>query len=369
MLKFPIYSADSHVIEPSDLWLERIEPKFRDRAPRVIHLDDTDLWVVDNNIRMAVVGIQNQAGLRFDNPKAITKKGRYDEIPIFTPEHYIQDLDRDGVKGAILYSSNAHQAYHNVEHDLLSAILQSYNDWVLEFCSAYPNRLKAVSLINVDDPIEGAREMERTAKIGAAGFMIPILPRPRHRYDQPQYEIIWKTAEDLGLPISLHVNSLRAVLGEFANLDLPKHATQDHYVQASVATLVLSGVFARHPKLKMVVVEFGTSWMSHLIKKIDKVYKQHWQSAVVRFPDGEMPSDYLHRNIYTTFQEDIPGIHLRDLIGVNNMMWANDYPHAESTFPRSLEFLVKHFEGIPEAEAAKIAGGNVRELYGFTAVT
>lgn len=365
MFPFPIYSADSHIIEPPELWTERIEPKFRERAPRVIQLEDTDLWVVEENVCMAVVGIQNQAGLRFDNPELITKSGRYEEIPRLEPDRYIQDLDRDGVKGAVLYSSNAHQAYRYAEPDLLSALARAYNDWILEFCSAYPNQLKAITLINVDEPMEGVREMERTTKMGAAGFMIPLLPLPECRYDQPQYESIWTAAEDLDLPLSWHVGSNRAVLKREPVINLLAHQTKDINFQAALTTLVFSGVFARHPKLRLVAVEFGTSWALHLMSRMDQVYKRNRDSAVFEFADGELPSDHFRRNIYMTFQEDIPGLRFRNLIGVNNMMWGNDYPHAESTFPRSQEFLAEHFEGVPESDCAKIAGENTQQLYRF----
>ncbi|MGD1913899.1 MAG: amidohydrolase family protein [Rivularia sp. (in: cyanobacteria)] len=365
MFSFPVHSADSHIIEPPDLWTKRIEPKFRERAPRVVQLEDTDLWIVEDNVTLAVVGIQNQAGLRFDNPELISKNDRYENIPELTPERYIQDLDSDKVVGSVLYSSNAHQAYRSAKQDLLCAIARTYNDWILEFCSSHPKRLKAVAMINIDDPSEGVREMERTAKLGASGFMLPIFPGLNCRYDHPKYEVLWNAAEDLNLPLSFHLGANRAALGSKFGIDLPQHATKDFHPQACVSILIFSGVFARHPKLKLMVVEFGTSWVFHLMNNLDRIYKANRDCQIFQFPDGELPSDYLRRNIYTTFQEDMPGIYLRDAIGVDNMLWGNDYPHAESTFPRSQEFLSKHFQGIPEIEAAKIAGGNAQKLYGF----
>jgi predicted TIM-barrel fold metal-dependent hydrolase len=365
MVSFPIYSADSHIIEPPDLWTERIDSEFRDRAPQVVHLDDTDLWVLDGEIRMAVVGIQNQAGLRFESPELISKSGRYAEIPELTPDRYIQDLDRDGVQGAVLYSSNAHQAYRTAEQGLLSALARAYNNWIIEFCRTYPVQLKAIAMLNVDDPLEALQEMERTAKLGASGFMIPILPQPGCRYDQPQYQVLWSAAEEIGLPLSWHIGSNRAVFGREPVIDLLKHTTKDIHFQTAITTLILSGVFACYPKLQVVAVEFGTSWVLQLAESMDQAYKRYWNRAAFQFPDGELPSDYLRRNIYMTFQEDIPGIKFRHLIGVDNMMWGNDYPHAESTFPHSQEFLAEHFQGVPETEAAKIAGGNAQKLYKF----
>ena len=365
MFPFPVYSSDSHIIEPPELWTERIEPKFKERAPRVANLEDSDLWVVEDNLCMAVVGIQNQAGLRFDNPEKITKSGRYEEIPLLDPDRYVEDLDKDGVLGAVVYSSNAHQAYRYAQPDLMNAIARAYNDWILEYCNTYPHKLKTVTLINVDEPEEAVQEMQRTAKLGAAGFMLPLLPLPGCRYDQPQYEIIWSVAEDLDLPLSFHVGCNRAVLGREPVIDLLAHQIKDINVQASIATLIFSGVFARHPKLRLVAVEFGTSWAIHLMNRMDGIYKKNRGRGNYDFSDQELPSDRFRQNIYVTFQEDIPGIRFRDVIGVDNMMWGNDYPHAESTFPRSQKFLTEHFLGVDECDCVKIAGENTRKLYRF----
>ena len=77
------------------------------------------------------------------------------------------------------------------------------------------------------------------------------------------------------------------------------------------------------------------------------------------------PSDFFHRNVVLSFQEDAIGIRLRDVIGVDNMMWGSDYPHSESTFPRSRQILSEILEGVPEDEQAKIVGLNTARVYNF----
>jgi predicted TIM-barrel fold metal-dependent hydrolase len=77
------------------------------------------------------------------------------------------------------------------------------------------------------------------------------------------------------------------------------------------------------------------------------------------------PSDFFHRNVVLSFQEDAIGIRLRDVIGVDNMMWGSDYPHSESTFPQSRKILSEILAGVPEHEQAKIVGGNTARVYGF----
>ena len=78
-----------------------------------------------------------------------------------------------------------------------------------------------------------------------------------------------------------------------------------------------------------------------------------------------MPSDVFHSNVYLSFQEDAVGIRLRDVIGVDNIMWGSDYPHAESTFPKSQEILDTIMEGVPQEERSRMVGGNAARLYSF----
>src|SRR2546428_640425 len=94
-------------------------------------------------------------------------------------------------------------------------------------------------------------------------------------------------------------------------------------------------------------------------------YRERHEEALYRFKDGWRPSDFFHHNVFLSFQEDEVGIRLRDIIGVDNMMWGSDYPHSESTFPQSRQILAQLLAGVPENECAKIVGGNTARLYHF----
>jgi predicted TIM-barrel fold metal-dependent hydrolase len=85
-----------------------------------------------------------------------------------------------------------------------------------------------------------------------------------------------------------------------------------------------------------------------------------------RFRDGALPSDFFRRNVFISFQEDDLGIQFRTHVGVENLLWGSDYPHAESTFPRSREIVDRILQGVPEVEQAQIAGGNAARLYHFS---
>jgi predicted TIM-barrel fold metal-dependent hydrolase len=361
----PVWSADSHVVEPPDLWSSRIDKRFAHLAPRVVQRDDTDLWLVGEGSRMAVVGIQFQAGLRYVSPEAITKKGRYEDLPELTPEKYTDALDEDGVDGAVLYPTNAGQAWRHVKGELLTAIARAYNGWVLDYAATKPGRLAPVAMINVDEPAEAVRDMEDAAKRGACAFLIPIFPLPGRRYDQAMYEPIWAAAAALRRPIVFHVLFTQGVLQKEPVINLIRHSVKETHVLASIASILMSGVFDRHPTLRLGAIEFGASWVPHFVDRLDRAYVAHRDHRVVTLSGGALPSDHFRRNVFVTFQDDRAAIELRDVIGVHNLLWANDYPHAESTYPRSRQFLAEQLGPVSEADAIRIAGGNTRETYGL----
>ena len=98
---------------------------------------------------------------------------------------------------------------------------------------------------------------------------------------------------------------------------------------------------------------------------MDYTYVERQEEASHRFRGDARPSDFFRNNVYLSFQEDAVGVRLRDIIGVDRLMWGSDYPHSESTFPRSREVLSEILEGVPVQEQASIVGGAAASLYGF----
>jgi hypothetical protein len=143
--------------------------------------------------------------------------------------------------------------------------------------------------------------------------------------------------------------------------DASSRATKAFYPALSLCDLIFSGVFKRHPRLTLAIVEFELAWAPHLLSTMDYTYRERHGEAIYRFKEGMLPSDFFRRNVVLSFQEDAIGIRLRDVIGVDNMMWGSDYPHSESTFPQSRTIPA----GVPDDEQAKIAGANTARVYHF----
>ncbi len=370
MSDYKVISSDSHIIEPENLWEERIDPRFKDRGPRLLHEGESDQWVCDG-LRFGAIGVNQQAGLRFENPERLSVQGSMETVPLggLDPQEHVKDMDVDGVSGGVLYPSQGLTLFRVPATDVLSAAFRAYNDYLAEFCSPYPERLKGIAMINLDDVADGTKELERAARLGLVGAMIsvnPILP-----YDHPAYETFWAAAQNLGMPLSLHVGTMRwkpgmdtdGVAAQSA-VDFPN---REYDARQCVYAMIFAGVFERYPKLKVGVVEFEVSWAPYFMSRMDNFYKERAVGVHgTRFQGDMLPSDFFRRNIFIGFQEDDLGIQLRYHIGVENLLWGSDYPHAESTFPKSREILETILQGVPEEEKAKIAGDNTARLYGFT---
>ncbi|PYM93008.1 MAG: hypothetical protein DME04_13230 [Candidatus Rokuibacteriota bacterium] len=366
-----ILSSDSHVFEPPDLWKTRIDAPFRARAPRMERIDGADQLVVEADQVISGIGLISNAGARFEAPETISGQGRFDDVPRggYDPDQHLKDMELDGVAGEVLYPSQGLFYFRVADTPLMSAIFRAYNDWLADFCRADRARLKGIAMVNLDDVQEGIRELERAARLGLAGAMITEYPLEHRRYDQPEYEPFWAAAEALDMPLSLHTATRRQGkirgAGEKTLRDASSRATKAFYPALSMCDMIFSGVFERHPRLRLAIVEFELSWAPHVLAAMDYTYRERHGEAIYRFKDGMRPSDFFHRNVVLSFQEDAVGIRLRDIIGVDNMMWGSDYPHSESTFPRSRRILAEILSGVPDVEQAKIVGGNTARLYRF----
>ena len=366
-----IISGDDHVFEPVDLWTTRAETRFKDRAPKVIRLEDGgDWWTCDGHLGLGAFS-GAQAGLRFEEPE---KLSTVDDIANvrpggFIPEEHIKDMDIDGVEVSVLYPSVGLMLYSLADGELMSSLFKTYNDWIVEYCRPFPNRLKGIGMLDTDNVKDAVHEMERCAKLGLAGAMISVYPPENKAYSSPEYDPLWAAAQDMEIPLSLHIGTNRLGPGQqFVDLTTTRPSfftTRDHWVRVSISDMIFSGVFERYPRLQVGSIEMDLSWIPYHLDSMDYVYTQLAGEFVpYRFKEDMLPRDYFRRNVFISFQEDALGINLlRQIIGVDNLLWGSDYPHQESTFPRSRQILEEILVDCTEEEKAKITCHNAERIY------
>jgi predicted TIM-barrel fold metal-dependent hydrolase len=183
-------------------------------------------------------------------------------------------------------------------------------------------------------------------------------------YNDPAYEPLWSAAEDLGLPLSFHAGTGRTQTPAHG----PGGAVINYVVTVAapmetVAYLCGSGVLARHPRLRVVMVECGSGWLAWALHAMDDAYREH--HMFVRPKLAELPSEYFRRQGAVTFQHDPVGLANIPFTGDRCLMWGSDYPHPEGTWPHSREVLARQLAGVPEETAARVVLRNAAELYRF----
>ena len=371
-----LISSDNHVFEPPDMWTSRIKPEYRDRCPRVVDSEKGPVWVVEDRTQQGF-GQGAQAGLRFEESEHLSSFGEWEDVRPggYDPLEAVKDMDIDGVDVSLLYPSIGLLLYYNTrDSGLFTEVCRVYNDWLGEYCSAAPERLRGIAMLNVDDVEVGIREMERCAKTGQfAGAMIPVYPPESKRYELPDYEPLWAAAQDMDMPLGLHITTVRMDAQQYEyqhmtgnSLSLSKRLliNCDHWIKMSLSDIMLAGVFDRYPKLQVGSVEHELSWVPYFLMKMDWHYRDTPTGRdAYQLKNAALPSDVFRQNIFVDIQEDAVGIELRHKIGVDNILWGSDYPHIESTFPKSREILDDILRDCTEEEKQKIVGGNAARIY------
>jgi uncharacterized protein len=358
---YPIISADSHFTEPADLWVTRLDKRFRDRAPHVEHRETTDVFVCDNT-EMFPIGMIH--GVRYKGGD-VKLDGRYADVPPsgWDPDARIADMRVDGIDAEVLYPTIAMRFFAIEDVAFANACIAAYNDWAAEFCRSHPERFKGIGMVSLDDVEAATREMQRCRELGLVGTMIAVFPDGTEPYHADKYLPFWAAAQEAGMPISLHTASERRVRGGQSPTDRFLHYT---LVQRTFIGMIYEGVFDRFPELQVVSVENDAGWAANIIERMDYVdVKARFRNLHTDHLNKEAPSHYWRRNIYYTFMRDHAAIACRHLIGLDRIMWSSDFPHGDSTWPDSQEVIDNQMAGVPELEQRAILHDNAARIYGF----
>ncbi len=360
-------SADSHITEPPDTYLDRIDPAYRDRAPRLQYNDVLgDVMLIDNGQSLVPYWLVAAAGrpteeVRLDSGKTFADlhRGGWDPVARLT------DQDADGVSAEVIYPSVGMLLCNHPDVDYQSACFHAYNLWIAEFCAHAPDRLVGMGQTAMRSPEEGIRDLEEIKGLGLRGVMLPGVP-PVKDYDDEIYDEFWEAVVDLGLPPSFHILTTKdnPITGPGRGPKLNSFMSIIRGNQDIIGTLIFGAVFERHPRLRVVCVEADAGWVPHYMYRSDHAYDRHrnWLTA------GELtrrPSEYFYDQVYLTFQDDWVAFRVADLMNPDRLMWANDYPHSDATWPNSQALLKEHTVHLTEHQRRRIVHDNCAELYGI----
>ena len=288
----------------------------------------------------------------------------------------LAELEADGVAAEVLYPGaggrsivpfDAGLMTYQYEQDpaLWWAGCQAYNRWLGDLCGQAPGRRAGVGLVTFDDLAATVAEVEGFRDRGLfGGVLLPSGTGANPLYNDPYYEPLWSACEDQGLPIHSHTGwtpnygdhpgSLGIFLTEIT-----------WFAHRAFWLLAWSGVFERHPGLRMVMTEQGSAWIPGTLAQLDHFYEMPMFRQLRRqLPLA--PSEYFARQCFVGASflgpEDAEGRHQ---VGVDKLMWGSDYPHIEGTWPQSQARLLESLAGLPADEVAAIVGGNALAVYDF----
>lgn len=368
MHEYPLISADSHVVEPADLWTTRLEKAFRHRAPSLVMnpAGKKGLYFICDGLEPRLMssafasGVSAEALLEYHENTSL-ENGRAGG---WEPAPRLEDMALDGVEAEVIYTSVGFGLLGLLDGPFQRALFRAYNDWLAEFCAYAPTRLAGLGMIPLLDVAEGCRELRRCAKLGLRGALMMASPPPGDSFASPTYDPFWAEAEALRMPVSLHASAGHGP--ESKDKSRSRYQIKmcnPHEIQRSFIDILFSGVLERFPQLQLVSAENDIGWIPYFLSSADYYYHKylHYEPTELRMP----PSDYWKRQVYATFMDDAIGIELYHHVGEHTYMWASDYPHTQSTWPRSRDVIARNFATVSDDVCRNITCHNVADLYGF----
>jgi uncharacterized protein len=374
MTNYNVVSADSHINEPRDVWKD-FPASMRDLAPKLVSTEKGDGWVMGPGAEIRLIGPSGVAGRKRE--EYMSKPVTYDTMRpgSYEPGARLKDMDIDHVDAEVIYPGVMRSLDRGANPEARLVIAKMYNEWLADFCKHAPTRLVGVAVVPAVDDNDGKNTVEalrHAAKLGLRS-VYPIQKEGGQPLHHPNAAGFWAAAEELNMPVSIHASMARNPF--FRNMT-PEYqklvGSRETLVgltpmgmAENLSVMIFGGIFKRHPKLKVVLVEGGAGWIPWVLERLDHTFKVH--RPYMGSPITEQPSETFARQIYTTFGEDMSGVRLRDMMGgADNLMWASDYPHSDTSWPLSVEQIDRLCEGVPANEKRKMVCDNAARLYGLT---
>jgi predicted TIM-barrel fold metal-dependent hydrolase len=286
----------------------------------------------------------------------------------------IRDMNANGILASMNFSSwpgisGQYFATADSEPEFVAAMVRAYNDWHLEeWCGAYPGRFIPLAVSGFSLGADWmAGEIRRVADKGGRAISHHS---DTWRFNMPdlhgnEWDPAWQACQDTDTVMVFHFGGAPSV-GPRAEIEVVAHVMPIG-TGIFAAELIWSPYMRKFPGVKVALAEAGIGWIPHWLERLDHVYRRNpWRWSSNSFGD-RLPSDVFKGRVLTCFIEDHAGLRLRHEIGVDNIAWECDYPHPDTTWPRSPEILLAELEGAgcSNIEIEKITWSNACRFYGF----
>jgi len=370
---YNVIDADGHILEPLDLWDKYMDPKFRDRAPRLVIDNETgkEKLSVEGQLLGSKQGMGGIGGVgaRQGEVKAAEMKYNEGRPGGFDPHKRIPDMDLDGIDAAFLYPSMG--LFAGAVHDpaLAGALCRAYNRWLADYCKPYPDRLFGVAMLPMQSVEHAIGEMKFARK--ELGFKACFLrPNPYHgnkMINDPMYEPFWAAAEELDMAIGFHEGGSSGM--PTVGIDRFEGRAAQHIISHTMEMMlaclavIWGGVCEKHPKIRIGFLESGGGWIAPWLDRMDRHFDDQG------FNDSGLttrPSELFRRNCWISFEPVEGSLNvLADYVGPNKIMWATDYPHRDGFFPGAPDMVRERLKGTSAATQKGVLAGGAMGFYGL----
>ncbi len=390
-----IISVDDHVVEPPNVWSDRLPKKYQDVGPRVIRAPmgeitfvggqltvkpgsegfPTDWWYYED-LKRPLLRVDSAVGVPRDE---VTMRGiTYEDM---RPGSYkvaprLEDMDLNHLEASLCFPTFPRfcgQTFTEAKDKELGLLcVKAYNDWMVEeWCGPEAKgRLIPLVIVPLWDAELAAEEVRRNAARGVRAVCFseipPFLGLPSVHDPGHYWDPFFGACAETGTVVNMHIGSSSKMPSTSADAPPAVGSTLTHTnATFSMVDYMFSGVLVRFPDLKLAYAEGQIGWIPYILERADVVWEQNrgWGGVADIVP--EPPSTYFHRQIYGCFFDDAHGLRSVHEIGVDNITYESDYPHSDSTWPHTAEIAEKQMKDLTDDERYKILRGNAIALYGL----
>ncbi len=395
MIEIPkIISVDDHVIEPGNVWQDRLPEKFKAIGPRIVRKKLKGMNYQGGNFSFEYAGDNDEGfwcdwwyceDLRYPMTRLSAAAGYdRDEVTVspitmqdmrpgcWNQKDRLADMDVNHVEASLCFPSFPRfcgQAfYERKDRELGDLCVKAYNDWMLdEWCAGTGGRLIPLIIIQLWDPVAAAAEIHRNAAKGCRAVTFseipPFLGLPSIHDKDRFWDPFLQACQDTGTVINMHIGSSSKMPSTSGDAPAAVSSTLTYMNAAmSLTDWLMSGVFERFPNLKIAYSEGQIGWIPYVLERADKVWEDNraWGGVadIVKRP----PSEYYYSNIYGCFFDDPHGLKNIEAVGEDNITFETDYPHSDSTWPHTKKIAEEIMSGLTQEQVNKIVRGNAIKM-------
>ena len=362
-----IISADSHVREPAELWQQRVSNELGERTPRPIDnyegIEGSYFYTGQYVVRHLSTDV---TGAESDEARILIEAG-------YDPEVRVTFRERAGIDAELLFPTLFSAVMQIDDAHVVQTAARAYNDWIAEYCAPHPARLIGNAVVPLHEPEWAVGELKRAREKGLRAALInTVAPVGRPPLRDPCYDPFWSAAEDLDMPVLIHIVTGRVhdpivyAITRDQLAEAPKGIHEMwHEVQTTLSNeFIFGGILDRHPKLKLIDAEYDISWLLYFMFRDDQIHEQF--RGILDLPNLKMkPSDYLKTRIWHGMTDDPFGVDTIRRVGADCILWGSDFPHVRSVNYDTKEAIADIYGDLPLADQKKVVGENVAALFGL----